>query len=274
MKRAIHPIKADMIRLHRIFPAKFGLALMLAFGLLFGIFLKNGTTLLAFGNSVFGEDIGFCWNVIDPSAPDESLVRSAFAGTSLLVPFIVCLVILQERGYEEGCRISLARGLNRFYGALAHAFSSALIIGAAYSALCLLLFAIAIIRGGHNYSHDMLTVFLPAMIVNAVLVISVALETTTIYRITDSAVLSGAAIIIGFVMSLTLYGTYLQTPIPSLRWIFFLPGPYLGVGCALGYSDMGQLTLLGYGAAASCLSVLIYALVSFRTGGVLNGSSD
>jgi len=274
MKRVIHPIKADMIRLHRIFPAKFGLALMLAFGLLFGIFLKNGTTLLAFGNSVFGEDIGFCWNVIDPSAPDESLVRSAFAGTSLLVPLIVCLVILQERGYEEGCRISLARGLNRFYGALAHAFSSALIIGAAYSALCLLLFAIAIIRGGHNYSHDMLTVFLPAMIVNAVLVISVALETTTIYRITDSAVLSGAAIIIGFVMSLTLYGTYLQTPIPSLRWIFFLPGPYLGVGCALGYSDMGQLTLLGYGAAASCLSVLIYALVSFRTGGVLNGSSD
>lgn len=274
MKRAIHPIKADMMRLYRIFPAKFGLALMLAFGLLFGIFLKNGTTLLAFGNSVFGEDIGFCWNVIDPSAPDESLVRSAFAGTSLFVPLIVCLVILQERGYEEGCRISLARGLNRFYGALAHAFSSALIIGAAYSALCLLLFAIAIIRGGHNYSHDMLTVFLPAMIVNAVLVISVALETTTIYRITDSAVLSGAAIIIGFVMSLTLYGTYLQTPIPSLRWIFFLPGPYLGVGCALGYSDMGQLTLLGYGAAASCLSVLIYALVSFRTGGVLNGSSD
>ena len=224
MKRAIHPIKADMMRLHRIFPAKFGLALMLAFGLLFGIFLKNGTTLLAFGNSVFGEDIGFCWNVIDPSAPDESLVRSAFAGTSLLVPLIVCLVILQERGYEEGCRIYLARGLNRFYGALAHAFSSALIIGAAYSALCLLLFAIAIIRGGHNYSHDMLTVFLPAMIVTAVLVI--------------------------------------------------LPGPYLGVGCALGYSDMGQLTLLGYGAAASCLSVLIYALVSFRAGGVLNGSSD
>lgn len=77
MKRAIHPIKADMMRLHRMFPAKFGLALMLAFGLLFGIFLKNGTTLLAFGNSVFGEDIGFCWNVIDPSAPDESLVRSA-----------------------------------------------------------------------------------------------------------------------------------------------------------------------------------------------------
>lgn len=274
MKRAIHPIKADMIRLHRIFPAKFGLALMLAFGLLFGIFLKNGTTLLAFANSVFGEDIGFCWNVIDPSAPDESLVRSAFAGTSLLVPLIVCLVILQERGYEEGCRISLARGLNRFYGALAHAFSSALIIGAAYSALCLLLFAIAIIRGGHNLSHDMLTAFLPAMIVNAVLVISVALETVTIYRITDSAVLSGAAIIIGFVMSLTLYGTFLQAPISSLRWIFFLPGPYLGVGCALGYSDMGQLTLLGYGAAASCLSVLIYALVSFRAGGVLNGSSD
>ena len=274
MKRAIHPIKADMMRLHRIFPAKFGLALMLAFGLPFGIFLKNGTTLLAFGNSVFGEDIGFCWNVIDPSAPEESLVRSAFAGTALLVPLIVCLVILQERGYEEGCRISLARGLSRFYGALAHAFSSALIIGAAYCALCLLLFAIAIIRGGHNYSHDMLTVFLPALIVNAVLVISVALETTTIYRITGSAVLSGAAIIIGFVMSLTLYGTYLQTPIPSLRWIFFLPGPYLGVGCALGYSDMGQLTLLGYGAAASCLSVLIYALVSFRAGGVLNGSSD
>ncbi|MEF2860533.1 MAG: hypothetical protein U0N93_10620 [Collinsella sp.] len=274
MKRAIHPIKADMMRLHRIFPAKFGLALMLAFGLLFGIFLKNGTTLLAFGNSVFWEDIGFCWNVIDPSAPEESLVRSAFAGTSLLVPLIVCLVILQERGYEEGCRISLAKGLSRFYGALAHAFSSALIIGAAYSALCLLLFAIAIIRGGHNYSHDMLTVFLPAMIVNAVLVISVALETTTIYRITGSAVLSGAVIIIGFVMSLTLYGTYLQAPIPSLRWIFFLPGPYLGVGCALGYSDMGQLTLLGYGAAASCLSVLIYALVSFCAGGVLNGSSD
>lgn len=73
MKRAIHPIKADMMRLHRMFPAKFGLALILAFGLLFGIFLKNGTTLLAFGNSVFGEDIGFCWNVIDPSAPDESL---------------------------------------------------------------------------------------------------------------------------------------------------------------------------------------------------------
>lgn len=274
MKRAIHPIKADMMRLHRIFPAKFGLALMLAFGLLFGIFLKNGTKLLAFVNSVFGEDIGFCWNVIDPSAPDESLVRSAFAGTSLLVPLIVCLVILQERGYEEGCRISLARGLNRFYGALAHAFSSALIIGAAYSALCLLLFAIAILRGGHNYSHDMLTVFLPAMIVNAVLVISVALETVTIYRITSSAVFSGAVVIIEFVMSLTLYGTYLQTPIPSLRWFFFLPGPYLGVGCALGYSDMGQLTLLGYGAAASCLSVLIYALVSFRAGGVLNGSSD
>lgn len=89
MKRAIHPVKADMMRLHRMFPAKFGLALMLAFGLLFGIFLKNGTTLLAFGNSVFGEDIGFCWNVIDPSAPDESLVRSAFAGTSLFAPLIV-----------------------------------------------------------------------------------------------------------------------------------------------------------------------------------------
>lgn len=274
MKRAIHPIKADMMRLHRIFPAKFGLALMLAFGLLFGIFLKNGTTLLACGNSVFGEDIGFCWNVIDPSAPDESLVRSAFAGTSLFVPLIVCLVILQERGYEEGCRISLARGLNSFYGALAHAFSSALIIGAAYSALCLLLFAIAIIRGGHNYSHNILTVFLPAMIVNAVLVISVALETMTIYRITGSAVLSGAVIIIGFVMSLTLYGTFLQAPIPSLRWIFLLPGPYLGAGCALGYSDMGQLTLLGYGVAAGCLSVLIYALVTCRVGGVLNGSSD
>lgn len=274
MKRAIHPIKADMMRLHRMFPAKFGLALMLAFGLLFGIFLKNGTTLLAFGNSVFGEDIGFCWNVIDPSAPDESLVRSAFAGTSLFVPLIVCLAILQEHGYKEGYRISSARGLARFNGALAHVLSSALIIGAAYSALCLLLFAIAIIRGGHNYSHDMLTGFLPAMIVNAVLVISVALETVTIYRITGSAVFSGAVVIIGFVMSLTLYGTYLQTPIPSLRWIFFLPGPYLGVGCALGYSYMGQLTLLGYGVAASCLSVLIYALVSFRAGGVLNGSSD
>lgn len=161
-----------------------------------------------------------------------------------------------------------------FMGALAHAFSSALIIGAAYSALCLLLFAIAIIRGGHNYSHNILTVFLPAMIVNAVLVISVALETVTIYRITGSAVLSGAVVIVGFVMSLTLYGAFLQAPIPSLRWIFFLPGPYLGVGCALGYSDMGQLTLLGYGVAASCLSVLIYALLSFRAGGVLNGSSD
>lgn len=274
MKRAIHPIKADMMRLHRIFPAKFGLALMLAFGLLFGIFLKNGTTLLVCGNSVFGEDIGFIWNVIDPSAPDESLVRSAFAGTSLFVPLIVCLVLLQEHGYKEGHRISSARGLNRFYGALAHAFSSALIIGAAYSALCLLLFAIAIIRGGHNYSHNILTVFLPAMIVNAVLVISVALETVTIYRITGSAVLSGAVVIVGFVMSLTLYGAFLQAPIPSLRWIFFLPGPYLGVGCALGYSDMGQLTLLGYGVAASCLSVLIYALLSFRAGGVLNGSSD
>ena len=248
MKRAIHPIKADMMRLHRMFPAKFGLTLMLAFGLLFCVFLKNGTTLLAFGNSVFGEDIGFCWNVIDPSAPDESLVRSAFAGTSLFVPLIVCLAILQERGYEEGYRISSARGLTRFNGALAHVLSSALIIGAAYSALCLLLFAIAIIRGGHNYSHDMLTAFLPAMIVNAVLVISVALE--------------------------TLYGTFLQAPVPSLRWIFFLPGPYLGVGCALGYSDMGQLTLLEYGVAASCLSVLIYALLSFRAGGVLNGSSD
>ena len=274
MKRAIHPIKADMMRLHRMFPAKFGLALMLAFGLLFGVFLKNGTTLLTFGNSVFGEDIGFCWNVIDPYAPDESLVRSAFAGTSLFVPLIVCLAILQERGYEEGYRISSARGLTRFNGVLAHVLSSALIIGAAYSALCLLLFAIAIIRGGHNYSHDMLTVFLPAMIVNAVLVISVALETVTIYRITGSAVFSGAVLIVGFVMSLTLYGTSLQAPIPSLRWIFLLPGPYLGVGCALGYSDMGQLTLLGYGVAASCLSVLIYALLSFRAGGVLNGSSD
>lgn len=120
----------------------------------------------------------------------------------------------------------------------------------------------------------MLTAFLLAMMINAVLVISVALETTTIYRITGSAVFSGAVVIIGFVMSLTLYGTYLQMPIPSLRWIFFLPGPYLGVGCAFGYSDMGQLTLLGYGVAASCLSVLIYALVSFRAGGVLNGSSD
>ena len=59
MKRAIHPIKADMMRLHRMFPAKFGLTLMRAFGLLFCVFLKNGTPLLAFGNSVFGEDIGF-----------------------------------------------------------------------------------------------------------------------------------------------------------------------------------------------------------------------
>lgn len=274
MKRAIHPIKADMMRLHRMFPAKFGLALMLAFGLLFGVFLKNGTTLLASGYGVCGEDTGFIWNAIDPSAPDESLARSAFAGTSLFVPLIVCLALLQERGYEEGCRISSARGLTRFYGVLAHALSSALIIGAAYSALCFLLFAIAIIRGGHSYAHGMLAAFLPAMIVNTVLVISIALETVTIYRITGSAVLSGAVVIIGFVMSLTLYGTYLQTPIPSLRWIFFLPGPYLGVGCALGYSDMGQLTLLGYGVAASCLSVLIYALVSFRAGGVLNGSSD
>lgn len=266
MKRAIHPIKADMMRVQRMFPAKFGLALMLAFGLLFGVFLKNGTTLLAFGNSVFGEDIGFLWNLIDPSAPDESLVRSAFAGTSLFVPLIVCLAILQERGYEEGCRISSARGLARFNGALAHVLSSSLIIGAAYSALCLLLFAIAITRGGQNYAHSMLAAFLPAMMINAVLVISIALETVTIYRITGSAVLSGAAIIIGFVMSLTLYGAFLQAPIPSLRWIFFLPGPYLGVGCALGYSDMGQLTLLGYGVAASCLSVLIYALLSFRAG--------
>ena len=240
MKRAIHPIKADMMRLHRMFPAKFGLALMLAFGLLFGVFLKNGTTLLAFGNSVFGEEIGFCWNVIDPSAPDESLVRSAFAGTSLFVPLIVCLANLQERGYEEGHRISSARGLTRFNGVLAHVLSFALIIGAAYSALCLLLFAIAIIRGGHNYSHDMLTVFLPAMIVNAVLVISVALETVTIYRITGSAVFSGAVVIIGFVMSLTLYGTYLQMPISSLRWIFFLPGRTLESDVPLGIAIWGS----------------------------------
>ena len=274
MKRAIHPIKADMMRLHRMFPAQFCLVFMLAFGLLFGVFLKKGATLLVFGNGVYGEDIGFFWNVIDPSAPDESLVRSAFAGTSLFVPLIVCLAILQEHGYKEGYRISLARGLARFNGALAHALSSASIIGAAYSVLCLLLFAIAIIRGGQSCTHDMLAAFLPAMIINVVLVISVALETVTIYRITSSAVFSGAVVIIGFVMSLTLYGTYLQTPIPSLRWIFFLPGPYLGVGCALGYSDMGPLTLLGYGAAASCLSVLIYALVSFRAGGWLNGSSD
>lgn len=274
MKRAIHPIKADMMRLYRMFPAKLGLALMLAFGLLFGVFLKNGTTLLTFGNSVFGEDIGFLWNAIDPSAPDESLARSAFAGTSLFVPLIVCLVLLQEHGYKEGYRISSARGLARFNGALAHVLSSALIVGAAYSALCLLLFAIAIMRGGQNYTHGMLAAFLPAMIINAVLVISVALETMTIYRITGSAVLSGAVIIIGFVMSLTLYGTFLQAPIPSLRWIFLLPGPYLGAGCALGYSDMGQLTLLGYGVAAGCLSVLIYALVTCRVGGVLNGSSD
>ena len=274
MKRAIHPIKADMMRLHRIFPAKFGLALMLAFGLLFGIFLKNGTKLLAFGYGVCGEDIGFLWNAIDPSAPDESLARSAFAGTSLFVPLIVCLVLLQEHGYKEGYRISSARGLARFNGALAHVLSSALIVGAAYSALCLLLFAIAIMRGEQNYTHGMLAAFFPAMIINAVLVISVALETMTIYRITGSAVLSGAVIIIGFVMSLTLYGTFLQAPIPSLRWIFFLPGPYLGVGCALGYSDMGHLALLGYGVAASCLSVLIYALVTCRVGGVLNGSSD
>lgn len=274
MKRAIHPIKADMMRLHRMFPAQFGLTLMLACGLLFGVFLNNGATLLGFGYGVCGEDIGFLWNAIDPSAPDESLARSAFAGTSLFVPLIVCLVLLQEHGYKEGYRISSARGLARFNGALAHVLSSALIVGAAYSALCLLLFAIAIMRGGQNYTHGMLAAFLPAMIINAVLVISVALETMTIYRITGSAVLSGAVIIIGFVMSLTLYGTYLQAPIPSLRWIFFLPGPYLGVGCALGYSDMGQLTLLGYGVAASCLSVLIYALLSFRAGGVLNGSSD
>lgn len=274
MKRAIHPIKADMMRLHRMFPAKFGLALMLAFGLLFGVFLNNGATLLGFGYGVCGEDIGFLWNAIDPSAPDESLARSAFAGTSLFVPLIVCLVLLQEHGYKEGYRISSARGLARFNGALAHVLSSALIVGAAYSALCLLLFAIAILRGGQNYTHGMLAAFLPAMIINAVLVISVALETTTIYRITGSAVLSGAAIIIGFVMSLTLYGSFLQVPIPSLRWVLLLPGPYLGVGCALGYSDMGQLTLLGYGVAASCLSVLIYALVSFRAGGVFNGSSD
>lgn len=274
MKRAIHPIRADLMRLHRMFPALFGLALMLAFGLLFGVFLKNGATLLVFGNGVYGEDIGFFWNVIDPSAPDETLARSAFAGTSLFIPLIACLVLLQEHGYEEGCRVSSARGLNRFYGALAHAFSSALIIGAAYSALCLLLFAIALIRGGQNRTHDMLAAFLPALIINAVLVISVALETVTIYRITSSAVFSGAAVIIGFVMSLTLYGAYLQSPTPSLRWIFFLPGPYLGVGCALGYSDMGQLTLLGYGAAAGCLSVLIYTLVTCHVGGVLNGASD
>ena len=183
-------------------------------------------------------------------------------------------MLLQEYGYEEGYRISSARGLARFNGALAHVLSSALIVGAAYSALCLLLFAIAIMRGGQNCTHGMLAAFLTAMIINVVLVISVALETVTIYRITSSAVFSGAAEIIGFVMSLTLYGAYLQAPIPSLRWIFFLPGPYLGVGCALGYSDMGQLTLLGYGVAASCLSVLFYALVSFRAGGVLNGSSD
>ena len=241
MKRAIHPIKADMMRLHRMFPAQFGLTLMLACGLLFGVFLNNGATLLGFGYGVCGEDIGFLWNAIDPSAPDESLARSAFAGTSLFVPLIVCLVLLQEHGYKEGYRISSARGLARFNGALAHVLSSALIVGAAYSALCLLLFAIAIMRGEQNYTHGMLAAFFPAMIINAVLVISVALETMTIYRITGSAVLSGAVIIIGFVMSLTLYGTFLQAPIPSLRWIFFLPGPYLGVGCALGYSDMGHL---------------------------------
>lgn len=148
MKRAIHPIKADMMRLHRMFPAQFGLTLMLACGLLFGVFLNNGATLLGFGYGVCGEDIGFLWNAIDPSAPDESLARSAFAGTSLFVPLIVCLVLLQEHGYKEGYRISSARGLARFNGALAHVLSSALIVGAAYSALCLLLFAIAIMRGG------------------------------------------------------------------------------------------------------------------------------
>lgn len=274
MKRAIHPIKADMMRLHRMFPAQFCLVFMLAFGLLFGVFLKKGATLLVFGNGVYGEDIGFFWNVIDPYAPDETFARSAFAGTSLFVPLIVCLVLLQEHGYKEGYRISSARGLARFNGALAHVLSSALLVGAAYSALCLLLFAIAVMRGGQNYTHGMLAAFLPAMIINAVLVISVALEAVTIYRITNSAVFSGAVVMIGFVMSLTLYGTYLQMPIPSLRWIFFLPGPYLGVGCALGYSDMGQLTLLGYGVAAGCLSVLIYALATCHAGGVLNGASD
>ena len=98
MKQAIRPIRADLMRLHRMFPAQFGLALMLTFGLLFGVILNNGATLLAFGNGVCGEDIGFIWNVIDPSAPDESLARSAFAGTSLFVPLIICLVLLQEHG--------------------------------------------------------------------------------------------------------------------------------------------------------------------------------
>lgn len=116
MKRAIHPIKADMMRLHRMFPAKFGLALMLAFGLLFGVFLKNGTTLLASGYGVCGEDIGFIWNAIDPSAPDESLARSAFAGTSLFVPLIVCLALLQERGYEEDAEFLQQEVLPAFMG--------------------------------------------------------------------------------------------------------------------------------------------------------------
>ena len=274
MKKAIHPIKADMMRLRMIFPAQFGLTLMLLFGFLFGALLKNGSALLGFGNSVCGEDVGFFWNVIDSSAPDESLVRSAFAGTSLFVPVVVCLMILQERSYEEGYRTSLARGLARSKGALSHVLSSTLMIGAAYSVLCLLLFAIAVMRADQNSALDMLIVLIPAMIINAVLVISVALEALVIYRVTRSAVFGGAVVIIAFVMSLTLYGTYLQTPIPSLRWIFFFPGPYLGVGCALGYSDMGRLTLLGYGLATICLSVLMYALVSFLAGGALNGSSD
>lgn len=274
MRRHIHSVAAELTRLRMLFPVKFDLGLLLVFVFIFGVLLKEGSTLLSFGNGVCGEDIGFIWNAVDPSSPNESLVRSSFAGTSLFLPLVICLVIWQERSYREGCHISSARGLSFFRGILAHILVPVVFIGIAYDVLCLLLFMIAVLRGGLNFEPSMLTVLIPATMVNTVLVMSVALEAAAVYRVTRSATFAGASIVVAFVMSLTLYGTFLQSPQPFYRWIFLFPGPYFGVGCALGYDDMSQLTLLGYGVATCFLSALIYTIASFMLDGVSNDSTN
>lgn len=260
MSRMSWELRSEFVRLRYLIDSKKLCLFGFGFCSLFCLLRRNGSTLIAFGHGVFGEDIGFYWNMIDAANPSGSLARSGFAGTSLFIPLIIVFVIWQEYDYRTGTFLSCARGRNRFGNGLAHLISIALFSALCYALLCCISLAVASVRGGHAITLDTLASFTGALGLNCILVISVALEALALYRMTQSGLFAGTALTVGFFASLVVYGCNLATNLVLVKWIFLLPGPYLGAGCALGFKAMNELSLAVYGGAVVGVSVFLYGV--------------
>lgn len=253
-------LRSEFVRLRCLIDSKKLCLLGFGFCSLLCLLRKSGSTLIAFGHGVFGEDIGFYWNMIDAANPSGSLARSGFAGTSLFIPLIIVFVIWQEYDYRAGTILSCARGRNRFGNGLAHLMSVALFSTLCYALLCCMSLAVASARGGHAITLDVLASFMGALGLNCILVISVALEALALYRMTQSGLFAGAALTVGFFASLVVYGCNFTTNLALVKWVFLLPGPYLGAGCALGFKTMNELSLVIYGGTVAAVSAFLYGV--------------